>query len=145
MSKCFAFNFILDSTYIYSLWELFYYEVSLIGYIAISIYISIVFVFKFDFKEGFIHIFVKCRFLNSFVALATNTQIFLQKGQYQTPPRNIADGTQNFCAVRTQPWLGYVYLFWLKTSIQKIVIQKMSWNPQVNKYHNYLYRCFQPI
>ena len=45
-----------------------------VGYISISIYINILFVFKFDFKEGFMHIFVKCHLLDSFDALATNTQ-----------------------------------------------------------------------
>ena len=72
LKKRFAFNFVFDSTYFYSPWELFYYEVSLIGYISIPIYIKILFAFKFDFKEGFMH--TKCHLLDSFGALATKTQ-----------------------------------------------------------------------
>ena len=37
------------------------------------------FIFEFDFKEGFMHIFVKCRLLDSFDALVTNTHNFLRK------------------------------------------------------------------
>ena len=52
---------------------------SLVIYLSVSIYINILFVSKFDFKEGFMHIFVKCHLLDSFGALATNTQNFSRK------------------------------------------------------------------
>ena len=51
----------------------------LAGYMSISIYINILFVFKFDFKEGFMHVFVQCHLLDGFDALATNTHNFSRK------------------------------------------------------------------
>ena len=49
-----------------------------VGYISISIYINILFIFKFDFKEGFMQVFVKRHLLDSFDAL-TSTQNFSRK------------------------------------------------------------------
>ena len=50
-----------------------------VGYISISIYLNILFVLKFDFKQCLMHFFFKCHLLVSFDALAINTHNFSRK------------------------------------------------------------------
>ena len=48
-----------ESTCFYSLWELIFMKYHFDGYISMSILYEHLIGFKFDLKEGFMHIFVK--------------------------------------------------------------------------------------
>ena len=76
------------------------------------LYAIILFLLTFDAKECFVHIFVEQHSLNISDPLATNAQFYICKTSW-LPVRNFGEGTQNFRALRTQPW--YNLLFMLKS------------------------------